>query len=503
MIHPDLETFRERCRQGNLVPVWREILADMETPVSAFKKISESENAFLLESVEQGEHLGRYSFLGCDPEVVFKCKGKEVKILYRGNEEDFHSSSDPLESLKEFMTRYKPVVDPDLPRMPMTGGAVGYFSYDMVRHWENLPDSNPDDLRLPDAFFCLTDTLIVFDHVMRRMFLISNAHVHMDDPDRAYEQAVHKISLLHERLRAPLPPRSERDEAPSEGMEAKSGSGDAIQSNCTREGFEAAVEKAKEYIRAGDIFQVVLSQRFWRTYTGDPFDLYRALRAINPSPYMYYLQLGDLRIAGSSPEILINLTDEEVCVRPIAGTRPRGRTVEEDLALEKELLADPKELAEHTMLLDLGRNDVGRVAEYGTVRVDDRMVIERYSHVMHIVSQVKGRLRKGLNAFDVLRAGFPAGTVSGAPKIRAMEIIDELENVRRGPYAGALGYVSFSGALETAITIRTMIVQNDTVYVQAGAGIVADSVPALEYQETQNKARGMLRAVDMACRGLD
>jgi anthranilate synthase component I len=497
MIHPDIDTFREKCREGNLIPVWREILADMETPVSAFKKIADSENAFLLESVEQGENLGRYSFLGCDPEVVFKAKGSEVMILYHNNEEDFRSSADPLDVLKEFMERYHPVTDPDLP--PFTGGAVGYFSYDMVRYWESLPDDNPDDLCLPDAFFCLTDTLIAFDHVKHKMILISNAHVH-GDPDEAYAQAVHKVDLLRERLRAHLP----YQETPSEEEENATSSAPApTESNVKQADFEEAVEKAKEYIRAGDIFQVVLSQRLQKRYSRDPFDLYRALRTINPSPYMYYLQLGDLRIAGSSPEILIRLEGDEVCVRPIAGTRPRGQTRAEDLELEKSLLADPKERAEHIMLLDLGRNDAGRVSEYGSVAVDSLMSIERYSHVMHIVSNVTGRLREGMDAFDVLRAGFPAGTVSGAPKIRAMQIIDELENVRRGPYAGAVGYIAFNGNLDTAITIRTMVVKGDTVYVQAGAGIVADSVPKNEFEETMNKARGLLRAIDIAEQGLE
>jgi anthranilate synthase component 1 len=516
MTFPDIETFRGKCREGNLIPVWREILADMETPVSAFRKISDSENAFLLESVEFGENLGRYSFLGCDPEVVFKCKGKEVQILYREEEEDFRTNDEPLQVLQDFMGRYKPVPDHHLP--VFTGGAVGYLSYDMIRHWERIPNSNPDDLSLPDSYFCLTDTLIAFDHVKHKMVLISNAHVH-DDPDKAYREAVHKIDLLQERLRSPLPPAvSSEDSSSPDADDNRPASIQStlstpstqsmpseqapMRSNFKREEFEEAVRRAKEYIFAGDVFQVVLSQRFQRKYQRDPLDLYRALRVINPSPYMYYLQFGDLRIAGSSPEILIRLQGSEVCVRPIAGTRPRGETREEDLRLEKELLADPKERAEHIMLVDLGRNDVGRVCDYGTVKVDDLMVIERYSHVMHIVSNVTGRLRTGLDAFDVLRAGFPAGTVSGAPKIRAMEIIDELENLRRGPYAGTVGYISFDGNLDTAITIRTMVVKGGMVYVQAGAGIVADSVPESEYEETLNKARALLKAVDLAENGM-
>ncbi|HUT24831.1 MAG TPA: anthranilate synthase component I family protein, partial [Sumerlaeia bacterium] len=360
---------------------------------------------------------------------------------------------------------------------------------------------------LPDAFFCLTDTLIVFDHVRHRMILISNAHVH-GDPEAAYQEAAHKIDLLRERLRAPLHSPRETDKVRDDGGDTRKAppsrpTAGEVESNFTREEYERVVERCKDYIRAGDILQVVPSQRFKRTYYGDPFDLYRALRAINPSPFMYYLQLGDLRIAGSSPEVLIRLEDGDVCVRPIAGTRPRGATREEDAALEKDLLADKKERAEHLMLVDLGRNDVGRVCEYGTVEVDELMVIERYSHVMHIVSNVKGKLRKDLNAFDVLRAGFPAGTVSGAPKIRAMEIIDEMEPVRRGPYAGSVGYIAFNGNLDTAITIRTMVIQGNSVYVQAGGGVVADSTPSREYEETCNKARAMMKAIDMAENGLE
>ncbi|NQU43746.1 chorismate-binding protein, partial [bacterium] len=371
MVYPDLDTFREKCLRGNLIPVWREVLADMETPVSAFKKIADSENAFLLESVEGGENIGRYSFLGCDPEVVFKCKGSEIQILYQDNEEDFSAEEEPLQVLRDFMARYRPVADPELP--PFTGGAVGYLGYDMIRHWEQIPNSNPDDLNLPDAYFCITDTLIAFDHVKHKMILISNAHVH-DDPEKAWREAVRKIDVLHERLRSPLPGQTE----PETGDLAPSSD---LVSNVRKEEFEEAVRRAKEYIFAGDIFQVVLSQRLQRQYEGDPLDLYRALRVINPSPFMYYLQLGDLHIAGSSPEILIRLEGDQVCVRPIAGTRPRGATRDLDLALEKDLLADPKERAEHIMLLDLGRNDVGRVCRYGTVKVTDLMVVERYSHV--------------------------------------------------------------------------------------------------------------------------
>jgi len=493
MIKPSLEEFKQLARVGNLVPVYQEILADMETPVSAYLKIAgRSDNAFLLESVEQGENLGRYSFIGSDPDLIFQCRGNRVSITERGETRRIEVERAPLNQLREILWRYRPVPNPDLP--PFTGGAVGYISYDMVRDFERLPDLNPDDIGAPDAHFILADTLVIFDHVKRKIILLTNAHVAAPrDAELVYERARAKLAALRERLDQPLarPPRRENPAAEITPV-----------SNFKREDYLAVVEKCKEYIRAGDIVQVVPSQRWRLPLPCDPFDIYRALRTINPSPYMFYFKAGDLHLAGSSPEVLVKLIGETITVRPIAGTRRRGRTPEEDKALERELLADPKERAEHVMLVDLGRNDIGRVARYGTVRVTDLMVVERYSHVMHIVSNVVGQIKPGRDAFDVLRACFPAGTLTGAPKIRAMEIIEEVEPQRRGPYGGAMGYVSFNGNLDTCITIRTVVIKGDNVYVQAGGGIVADSVPELEFKETENKARGLIRAIETAARGL-
>lgn len=532
VLYPTLDEFREKAHQGNLIPVWREMLADMETPVSAFRKVESSHFAFLLESVEGGENLGRFSFIGADPSIIFKSKNGEHEVVFQSEEKDFKPRETSLESLRHLMRHFRAVPDPRLP--PFFGGAVGYMAYDTVRDFERLPDLKPDDLHLPDCLFMVADTLVVFDHVRHRMILIANAHVN-DDVDAAYYHAVHRLDVLHARLRQPLattspvamavpqtPPPSdaatpngfnapiptvadEQDPLPGSAVVDPAGAGVNLRvvSNFSREEFEAAVRKCKEYILAGDIFQVVLSQRFSTRITCDPFDIYRAVRAVNPSPYMFYLKCGELRIAGSSPEILVTVKDGQVRVRPIAGTRPRGAAPEQDLALEEELLADEKERAEHIMLVDLGRNDVGRVSTYGTVRVDDLMTIERYSHVMHIVSNVVGDLSPERDAFDALAATFPAGTLSGAPKIRAMEIIEELEPSHRGPYGGAVVYFGFNGAMDSGIMIRTAVIKGDTVHVQAGAGIVADSVPANEYDETLNKARALLKAIEMAERGLD
>ncbi|MBM3335804.1 anthranilate synthase component I, partial [Candidatus Sumerlaeota bacterium] len=464
----------------------------METPVSAYLKIaSQSGYAFLLESVEQGENLGRYSFIGSDPELLFECRGKAVTVVERGDVRRTEAEHSPLNHLRDILGRYHPVTDCDLP--PFTGGVVGYISYDMVRDFERLPSLRPDDIGAPDALFLLTDSLVVFDHAKRKIALISNAHVSgPNDAAAAYERAAAKIAALRERFNRPLtrPPAQSR---PSAEVTPKS--------NFARDEYLAVVERCKQYIRAGDIVQVVPSQRWHLPLPCDPFDIYRALRTINPSPYMFYFKGRDLHLAGSSPEVLVKLIGGKITVRPIAGTRRRGRTVEEDKALERELLADPKERAEHIMLVDLGRNDVGRVSRYGTVRVTDLMVIERYSHVMHIVSNVEGQIRPDCDAFDVLRACFPAGTLTGAPKIRAMEIIEEVEPQRRGPYGGAMGYISFDGNLDTCITIRTVVAKGSDAYVQAGGGVVADSIPELEYKETVNKARGLMRAIEMAARG--
>jgi anthranilate synthase component 1 len=389
------------------------------------------------------------------------------------------------------MAAYREAPVPGLP--PYTGGAVGYMSYDVVRDVERLPDENPDDLDVPDMFFMLTDSLVAFDHVKHKMVLIANAHIGATGPDAAYDRAVARLDTMRHKLRQPL------DLPPQEKKEVKI----TPRSNFKRKDFENVVRRCKEYILSGDVFQVVPSQRWSVPLPCDPFDLYRALRVINPSPYMFYLQMGDIKLAGSSPEVLVKLQGEKVTVRPIAGTRPRGQTEEEDQALANELLADEKECAEHIMLVDLGRNDVGRVCRFNTVEVDDMKVIERYSHVMHIVSNVVGQIKEGLDAFDVLKATFPAGTLTGAPKIRAMEIIDEMEPMRRGPYGGSVGYFSFNGNLDSCITIRTLLIKGDQVCVQAGAGIVADSDPATEYEETCVKARGMINAIEWAARGLD
>ena len=498
-IQPDFETFQQRCNEGNLIPVWAEILADMETPVSVFRKLADDgEYGFLLESVEQGEQIGRYSFIGCQPQILIRSRNDEIDIVYGADEEIIENQPNPLDFLREFMSRYRPTSDPQLP--PFIGGGVGYMAYDLVRRLERLPDDNLDDLHLPDCYFMIANTLAIFDHVRHRTILLANAHV-TDGPEAAYKDAIHRIELMHERLRLHHNEVIHPPEETDASRDKKTGA--ELTSNITREEYEAGVERIKEYIHAGDAFQVVYSQRFSKLYDGDPFDIYRALRVLNPSPYMFYLKLGDLQLAGSSPEILVRVTGDEVTVRPIAGTRPRGRTPEKDKALEKDLLADPKERAEHIMLVDLGRNDVGRVARKGTVHVDDLMGVERYSHVMHIVSNVVGKLEEGKDSFETLGACFPAGTVSGAPKIRAMEIIDEVENLRRGPYAGAIGYFSYDGNLDTCITIRTCAIKDGRVYVQAGAGIVADSVPASEYEETCNKARALLKAVELAEAGLD
>ena len=490
--YPDKQEFLKRAKSGNMTPVYKEILADMETPVSAFKKIGGGEYSFLLESVEGGERMARFSFLGSGTNLVIKSKGRNVEIVRDGKSDNFdlEPECDVLHILEQELSELKYVPDPNLPRF--CGGAVGFIGYDMVRFFEDLPDTTTDDLNLPDCTLIFTDTLLIFDHVKHRIRVVCNTKID-GDPERAYEQAISKIDSFIGQLRSPADVSYEKRQITSP----------EISSNFTREGFEDAVLKCKEYIAAGDVIQVVLSQRFSTKVTADPFDVYRALRSLNPSPYMYYLAYGDTKLIGSSPEILVTEERGNVTVRPIAGTRPRGATEQEDLALERELLKDEKERAEHIMLVDLGRNDIGRVCRYGSVSVDELMTIERYSHVMHIVSNVKGRLKVDKDQFDLLRACFPAGTVSGAPKIRAMEIIDELEPTRRGPYAGAIGYFSYSGDMDTCITIRTILIQGDTAYVQAGAGIVADSDPAKEYQETQNKAMAMMKALSAAEAGLE
>lgn len=495
MYHPDFNKFRELAKKGNLIPVYREILADSDTPVSAFHKIDDGSYSFLLESVEGGEKWARFSFLGSKPSVIIRGLGSTVEVIRKGRKKECSFSHDPLEVIRDILSEYRPVPNPGLPRF--YGGAVGFIGYDCVRFFERMPERKKPGLDLPDIFFMITDTLVIFDNITHMIKVVSNAHINGKSTRAVYDEAVQKIGTIINKLRLSRKDRGQRDSKVTlkEGPELKS--------NFTRNRYAKAVLKAKEYIKAGDIFQVVPSQRFESKINVEAFQIYRALRLINPSPYMFFLRCGDATVVGASPEVMVRLEGGRVDLRPIAGTRRRGANEEEDKALERELLDDPKERAEHIMLVDLGRNDVGRVSSAGSVKVSELMVIERYSHVMHIVSNVSGVLAPGKDAYDVVRACFPAGTVSGAPKIRAMEIIDELEPTARGAYAGAVGYFGFSGNMDTCITIRTLVIKDNVAYIQAGGGVVADSVPALEYQETVNKAKAMMRAVEMAEKGLD
>lgn len=491
MYYPDFSTFQTLAAQGNLIPVYREIMADLDTPVSAFRKIDDGRYAFLLESIEGGEKWARYTFLGAAPEVVIRSRGTVVEVLETGKPLRREEVADPLGFVRDYLARFTPVEIPGIPRF--FGGAVGYLGYDMVRYFERLPTERPAVIGAWDSYFVITDTMLIFDNVSQKIKVVSNAHLEGTTPEKAYAEAVAKIDALISKLKAPLSPSPA---VPATGKVA-------FTSNVGKADFEAAVEKAKEYVRAGDVIQVVLSQRFSGELTVDPLDIYRVLRTLNPSPYMFFLRFDDTLVVGASPEVMVRKEGDRVELRPIAGTRPRGVTPEEDAHLAEELLADPKERAEHVMLVDLGRNDLGRVCTTGSVRVSELMVIERYSHVMHIVSNVQGELAPGKDSFDVVRATFPAGTLSGAPKVRAMEIIDELEPVRREVYGGAAGYFSFSGNMDLAIAIRTLVIRDGKVHLQAGAGIVADSVPAAEYQETVNKAMAVVKAIEIAERGLD
>ncbi len=492
MYYPSFDLFQAKAKQGNLIPVYCEILADLETPVSAFLKIDTGEYSFLLESVEGGEKWARYCFLGSNPSIIFRSKGKQIEIWREDGKHECREVSDPLTALKALMSEYRPVIVEGLPRF--FGGAVGYLSYDMVRFFEELPSTAIDDMQIPDAFFVITDTLLIFDNIQHKLKVVSNVFLQEgQDLEEAYNEAKDKIEEIIARLRKPVP---ESLPVPRSALPPE------LRSNFKQEEFESIVRQAKEYIKAGDIFQVVLAQRLQLELDVHPFDIYRALRTINPSPYMFYLKFGPIKLVGASPEVLVRLEKPWVEVRPIAGTRHRGKTEEEDQAIAQELLKDPKERAEHIMLVDLGRNDIGRVCVWGSVEVNELLIIEKYSHVMHLVSNVRGLLAEGKDCYDVIRACFPAGTLSGAPKIRAMEIIEELEPTRRGPYGGAVGYFSFSGNMDTCITIRTLTVIGSTAYLGAGAGIVADSVPENEYQETMNKARALLKAMEMARDGL-
>jgi anthranilate synthase component 1 len=496
MFRPSLEEFKQKAKQGNLIPVYREILADMETPVSAFLKIDDGRHSFLLESMEGGEKWARYSFLGSRPSVIVKSFGRSVELTTDGKTKKSSFERDPLEVIKKILSAYKPVPDPSLPRF--FGGAVGFMGYDVVRFFEELPSREKEGLDIPDTFFMITDTLVIFDNITHMIKVVSNAHVKGRSAEAAYREATKKINAIIKKLRGKG--QNAKFKVQSSKKLKKNGQ---LVSNFTQPQYEQAVLRAKEYIKAGDIFQVVPSQRFQTKINAEPYEIYRALRLINPSPYMYFLRCGDTTVVGASPEVMVRLEGDTIDLRPIAGTRRRGATEEEDGSLAEELLADPKERAEHIMLVDLGRNDVGRVSEPGSVHVSELMVIERYSHVMHIVSNVRGRLSGDRDAYDVIRACFPAGTVSGAPKIRAMQIIDELEPTRRGPYAGSVGYFGFSGNMDTCITIRTLVIKKGIAYIQAGGGVVADSDPTAEYQETVNKAKAMLRAVELAEKGLD
>ena len=489
MIQPDYKTFCRLARQGNLVPVYEAFTADLLTPVGAYLRIAqEAKYSFLLESIEGGEAVARHTFAGANPEMIFRVRGG--KSFLETNGRSVELGEDPIEQLRRLVARYRPARVPGLP--PLTGGAIGYFAYDMVRLVERIPSTGRDDLGLDDCIMMFYLGLVAFDHVRHRAWVIRN--VLTDEPGslRAkYDAAVREIRRTRRKLEAPLPEKRRRK---------RSGSL-RLHSNFTKSQYFAAVRKVKSYIRAGDAYQVVPSQRFSAKTNADPFDIYRALRVVNPSPYPFYLRFDNLAVIGSSPEMLVRVQGRDAFYRPIAGTLPRGRTEAEDRQLEARLLADPKERAEHIMLVDLGRNDLGRICEYGSVKVDKLMFVENYSHVKHLVSSLSGRLREGVDCFEALMACFPAGTVSGAPKIRAMEIIDELEPTRRGIYGGAVLYFDFSGNLDSCIALRTLVAKDGQVYIQAGGGVVADSVPAREYQETVNKARAAVKALEIAHRG--
>lgn len=513
MYYPTLKEYLKLSERANVIPVYKEINADLDTPVSAFLKMNKSDYAFLLESVEGQEKIARYSFLGSNPALIFNSKGKNIEIIYSDKKyiERFAPSSvdsktiiskkqlirrfiaetDPLDEIKKLMQDFRPVQLKGLPRF--YGGLVGYIGYDAVRFFEKIPDKNPDDLRLADFMFILTDTLLVFDHVNHVIKIVSNVilpkikNISLKQRTRYYKEAIKKIEAIQADFNQPV-----REDLKKGKISL---SRPVVTSNYKKPDFQDLIKKAKAFIKKGDIIQVVLSQRFKIKIGQDAFEIYRKLRSINPSPYMFFLKLKDVFLVGSSPEMLVRCEDGLVQTRPIAGTRPRGKTEDEDYRFAKALLNDEKEKAEHIMLVDLGRNDLGRVCKPGSVKLNEFMSVEKYSHVMHLVTEVRGRLRAKYNCFDVMRASFPAGTVSGSPKIRAMEIIDTLENSRRSAYAGCVGYFSFSQNMDTCITIRTVVVKGDYAYIQAGAGIVADSVPEKEYFETVNKARALIEAI--------
>jgi anthranilate synthase component 1 len=490
MIQPDYKTFTKLAREGNLVPVYETFRADLLTPVSAYLRLArDARYACLLESVEGGEKIARYTFVGANPEEVFRFRNGSCVVESEDRMRVEYTL--PMEFLRKMVARYQPARVSGLP--PLVGGAVGYFAYDMVRQFERIPESGRDDVDLDDAVMMFFLGLVVFDHVQHRVWIVRNVYTASPGSQRSkYNAAVREIAALRRLLNQPVPAEKTSPRRKKESAAPK------ITSNFTKPKFLAAVSKAKEYIRAGDAFQVVVSQRFSTRIHVDPFEIYRALRVVNPSPYLYYLKLGDVSVAGSSPEMLVKVQGNNAFYRPIAGTRPRGRDEREDQKLEAEMLADPKERAEHIMLVDLGRNDLGRVSEYGSVHLEKLIFVERYSHVMHLVSSLRSTLRPGVDCFAALASCFPAGTLSGAPKVRAMEIIDELEPTRRGVYGGAILYLDFAGNLDSCIAIRTLVVKNGVAYVQAGGGIVYDSVPKREYEESVNKAKALFRAIEIA-----
>jgi anthranilate synthase component 1 len=489
MLQPDFKEFSRLAKEATLVPVVKSVSADLLTPVSAFLAIAQNEpHAFLLESVERGEQIGRYTFLGARPYMLVKAREGKVEIK-RGREREIIEES-IFQVVKHLLREHRPASIPGLP--PFIAGAVGYFSYDVIRQLENIGEHAKDDLQLPDAELMFFDRLLAFDHLRHQIHIMAAADVSRDNPRRAYDRAVRDIAALERKLAAGLRPALWRKSGKAKAGKVK------VHAGTTRAAHMRRIERCKEYIAAGDIFQVVLSQRMDFVPEVAPFDLYRALRQVNPSPYLYFLRSADTHILGSSPEMLVRVTGRKLEYRPIAGTRPRGRDEAEDARLEQEVRNDEKERAEHVMLVDLGRNDLGRVSEYGSVKVKDLMYVERYSHVMHLVSALEGTLRKDLDALDALAACFPAGTLSGAPKVRAMQIIEELEPTRRGIYGGSVLYADFAGNLDSCIGIRTMLMKGKKAYLQAGGGIVADSDPASEYQESMNKAQALLRAVEMA-----
>ncbi len=488
MISPNRDEFFALAQKGNLIPVSREIMADLETPVSAYLKIDTGDHSFLLESVERGGRFARYSFLGASPGIIFTAREGQVTITENGQTRTFQSDTDPLSELQKLMGRFKPVESEHLPLF--SGGAVGYLSYEAVTYFEKtVPRAKLDDLQIPDAYFVISDTLLIFDHLEHRIKIVANAYVE-GDTGKAYDEAVRKIDELTERLKRSVSHKV---------LSARANVTELKPSvNITQAEYISMTESMQEYIKSGDIFQVVPSQRFEVPFESDPVDLYRSLRLINPSPYMFCLKFNGMAVVGASPEVHVRCVDGKVEIRPIAGTRPRRENEAEDNAMAEELLADPKERAEHVMLVDLARNDVGRVCEYNTVKVTDLMIIERYSHVMHIVSNVEGHLKPEQNAYDVMRATFPAGTVSGSPKVRAMQIIAEKEKTCRGTYAGAVGYFGFNGNLDSCIAIRTVLIKDGRAYLQAGGGLVADSTPMGEYNESVNKAKAGMKGLAMA-----